>query len=180
MGFYVNDNLGILERMRIDPDGNVGIGTTDPQAELEVAGQIKITGGTPADGKVLTSDANGLGTWEYAPIPTGAVMAFDLGSCPAGWSDWSSAEGRVIVGLDTAQSEFDTKGETGGAKTHTLSINEMPSHSHTIRGRHSAGDVDFRGGKLAETLGASTGETGGDRPHNNLQPYVVLRYCIKD
>ena len=45
-------------------DGNVGIGTTSPGAELEVNGQVKITGGSPGAGKVLKSDANGLATWE--------------------------------------------------------------------------------------------------------------------
>jgi hypothetical protein len=45
--------------------GRVGIGTTSPDAKLVVAGQIKVTGGTPAVGKVLTSsDASGLATWE--------------------------------------------------------------------------------------------------------------------
>ncbi len=42
----------------------IGIGTNTPDAELEVAGQVKITGGTPGLGKVLTSDVNGLATWE--------------------------------------------------------------------------------------------------------------------
>jgi len=44
--------------------GNVGIGTNTPGAKLEVAGQVKITGGTPGSGKVLTSDANGLASWQ--------------------------------------------------------------------------------------------------------------------
>lgn len=44
--------------------GNVGIGTNTPGAKLEVAGQLKITGGTPGLGKVLTSDANGLASWQ--------------------------------------------------------------------------------------------------------------------
>ncbi len=46
--------------------GNVGIGTASPGSALEVAGQIKITGGTPGVGKVLTSDATGLATWQNA------------------------------------------------------------------------------------------------------------------
>jgi microcystin-dependent protein len=42
--------------------------------------------------------------------------------------------GRVPVGIDAGQTEFDTMGETGGAKTHTLSTTEMPAHSHTQQG----------------------------------------------
>ena len=44
--------------------GNVGIGTTNPGAKLEVVGQVKITGGTPGANKGLTSDANGLASWQ--------------------------------------------------------------------------------------------------------------------
>ncbi len=42
----------------------IGIGTSDPSAKLEVVGQIKITGGSPGIGKVLTSDASGLASWQ--------------------------------------------------------------------------------------------------------------------
>ena len=49
------------EHMRITASGNVGIGTASPGARLEVAGQVKITGGSPAAGKVLTSDASEIG-----------------------------------------------------------------------------------------------------------------------
>lgn len=40
-------------------------------------------------------------------------------------------KGRVPVGLDSTQVEFDALGEVGGAKTHTLVTAEMPSHTHT-------------------------------------------------
>lgn len=48
----------------VDASGNVGIGINTPGAKLEVAGQVKITGGAPANGAVLTSDASGLATWQ--------------------------------------------------------------------------------------------------------------------
>jgi len=62
--------------------GNVGIGTTAPGAALHVAGQVKITGGTPGSGKVLTSDANGLATWETAgsSYSTLVTLGSDVGS----------------------------------------------------------------------------------------------------
>ena len=62
--FMIND----IMRVFIDTNGNVGIGITNPGAKLEVAGQVKITGGSPGNGKVLTSDANGLGNWQSPAV----------------------------------------------------------------------------------------------------------------
>lgn len=59
-----------IERIIIEADGDVGIGTHSPGAKLEVAGQVKITGGSPGLGKVLTSDANGLATWQTPAVNT--------------------------------------------------------------------------------------------------------------
>lgn len=47
--------------------------------------------------------------------------------------------GRVPVGIDAGQTEFDTMGETGGAKTHTLTEAQMPSHFHTQQGNLTTG-----------------------------------------
>ena len=62
----------------LEDDTNIGIGTTTPTAKLEVNGQVKITGGTPAAGQVLTSNASGLATWEPIPTPTVNHIYFEV------------------------------------------------------------------------------------------------------
>jgi hypothetical protein len=53
------------EKLRITTNGNVGIGTNNPSAQLEVSGSLRFSGaGTPGAGKVLTSDADGYATWQ--------------------------------------------------------------------------------------------------------------------
>lgn len=90
-----------------------------------------------------------------------------------------NGKGRVLVGRDAAQTEFDTLGETGGAKTHTLTEAEMPAHTHTIPNDNgSSSQNTLMGGNLAEGTTAS-GSTGGGGAHNNLQPYIVINYLIK-
>jgi hypothetical protein len=60
-------------------NNNIGIGTTgSPTAKLEINGQIKINGGTPAAGEVLTSNASGLATWEPVPAPTVNHIYFEV------------------------------------------------------------------------------------------------------
>lgn len=80
-GFYPNG--GTVSAMAINSNGNVGIGIAVPTAKLEVAGQVKITGGSPGAGKVLTSDANGLATWQTpgsSSEPVGTVKGYGEGT----------------------------------------------------------------------------------------------------
>jgi hypothetical protein len=57
-----------LERLSVTSGGNVGIGTTAPADKLHVAGSIRMVDGSEAAGKVLTSDANGTGSWKDPSI----------------------------------------------------------------------------------------------------------------
>ena len=61
-------------------EGNVGIGTDSPSAKLDIAGDIRIRGGYPAQGKVLTSDENGTATWQTPASPdlTGYATTTDV------------------------------------------------------------------------------------------------------
>src|SRR3989339_802884 len=69
---FVINNIGTNTTIN-EGSGSVGIGTATPGAKLEVAGQVKITGGTPGAGKVLTSDASGLASWQSGGGSGGVV-----------------------------------------------------------------------------------------------------------
>ena len=100
-----------LETMIIDlVNGRVGINEANPDSRLHVNGQVKITGGNPGAGKVLTSDASGLATWQTPStttstdssgtnftMPVGTIVQFAGSTPPAGWlmcdgSRYSQAE----------------------------------------------------------------------------------------
>jgi len=90
-----------------------------------------------------------------------------------GFGTWAAyAEGRVPVGK-AGSGTFDTLNAQGGAETHTLSIAEMPAHTHTVNvTTNTSGSVKGNGneGGGVET----TSSTGGGGAHNNLQPYIVV------
>lgn len=84
--------------------------------------------------------------------------------------------GRVMVCKDGSDADFDTLEETGGAKTHTLTTDEMPAHTHSgiAVAPPASGAVygDGTGGPF--TKSGSTASTGGGDAHNNVQPYIVV------
>ena len=101
-----------------------------------------------------------------------------------GFGTWATfGAGKVPVGIDSTDADFDVVGSgtntngTTGAKTHTLSIDEMPSHSHDYtltEGQSNADGYDDNTTARSVTGTALTGTTGGNLPHNNLQPYIVV------
>jgi len=89
-------------------------------------------------------------------------------------------KGRVVVGFNSAETEFDALGETGGAKTHTLTTAQIPTHTHQVTasantGGTGTGWADLTAGSESVT---TDGGTGGGQAHNNLQPYMALNYII--
>jgi microcystin-dependent protein len=54
-----------------------------------------------------------------------------FGTAPAGQFRLPDLKGRMVVGLDSSQTEFDAIGKTGGAKSVTLTVSNMPAHTHT-------------------------------------------------
>lgn len=87
-------------------------------------------------------------------------------------------------------------GETGGEENTTLLVTQIPAHNHLLNASSEAGDSSVPTGKVLantgaldkeyRTLGASTVQlnassisaTGGNQPHNNLQPFLVLNFYI--
>ena len=91
-------------------------------------------------------------------------------------------QGKIPVGKDENDEDFDTLGNTGGEKEHTLTINEMPTHNHhiAVRNNNATGLYETKATNATGDLGDSvTANEGGSQPHNILQPYIVQNYIIK-
>lgn len=177
----------------INIDGNIGIGTTSPSQKLEVNGSINISN---VDGVIYFSDGTNISTAPSSGsgIPTGAVLPFNLSSCPDGWSDFSAAVGRTVVGSGTYSSNSDddgsnseqiySEGETGGRIDHVLTTGQMPSHTHSTSTFVSSPTQNFGGGGEQYYTGggssSGTGSAGSNQAHENRMPYIALKYCVKD
>ena len=126
---------------------------------------------------------------ESAAYPVGAIFTTTVAYADSaavvaaiGGTTWAAfGAGKVLVGLDAADADFDTVNETGGYKTHTLTTAEMPAHTHsyqrqvTSTSALSIHDISLvTGGNTGDT----TGSTGGGTAHTHpiVQPYIVVYF----
>ena len=113
----------------------------------------------------------------------GMIIIWDSASAPAGWglcdgtNGTPDLRGRFIVGA-TGVAPF-TFASTGGAGTVTLTVNQLPAHTHTVATHQGAGTAAGAGdsGVLVGTQTSSS--VGGGQSIPILPPYYVLSYIMK-
>ena len=139
------------------------------------------SGTTAADIRTALGVTNSsiLDAYPVGSVYIGVDSSFDIeGTFGGSWTRIS--QGKVLVGHDDSGSpdaDFDTTEETGGSKTHTLSINEMPAHTHTVSGIENPGGTGSSGsedGTSSFDSSLTTSSTGGGQAHNNMPPYLVV------
>ena len=97
-----------------------------------------------------------------------------------GYGTWVAiGTGRMLIGFDAGDPDFNAPEKTGGEKAHTLTVAEMPSHAHAENAPSAASGGAVRlatdtnaSGSINSTL--STEGAGGGGAHNNLPPYIVV------
>lgn len=181
----LNENPSVAEINKVTDDNmneiKDTINTNTP------VGSISLFAGTTAPSGWLICDGSAVSRTTYANL-------FSVIGTTYGTGDGSTTfnipdlQGRVPVGYKSSDTSFDTIGETGGEKTHTLSVDEMPSHRHdglnwygsitTLNSGGTATKLSAEWSGDSSANGFKTEYAGGGQAHNNLQPYIVLNYII--
>lgn len=133
----------------------------------------------------ITSD----GTIEASNVRIGNKLLLDL-THPIGslyWSTVSTEPGTLFGGtwerikdvFLLAAGDTYTAGNTGGEATHTLTVNEMPTHTHPfisskLYSQTANGWNAPTWGSESRTTSATSGSTGGGAAHNNMPPYLTV------
>ena len=155
-----------------------------------------LTAGNDAGGKLIRNighpqSSTDAATKQYVDnwLHPGAVMAFDLDYCPAGWSPMSQLYGRVLVAAGQGAGLTNRiKGKSGGSETVTLEIPHLPPHDHGFS-YYSAEQFDSKDDGTNNDKGfnrrkaqysGTTEKTGEGKAHENMPPYYVLTFCRKN
>ena len=180
----LNENPNVADINKVTDDDMNEIKTTI-NTNTPV-GCINLYAGSTAPTGWLICDGSAVSRTTYADLFNAIGTSYGAGDGSTTFNV-PNLKGKVPVGLDLNDTDFDTLGETGGEKTHTLTTQEMPSHTHTpattINGNstgYTEGSNWSEGVYTRSTFGVtlSLNNTGGGQSHNNLQPYIVMNYII--
>lgn len=159
-----------------------------PLSALSPVGSMSLFAGDTAPAGYLICDGEAVSRETYANLFTVIGEKYGAGDGTTTFN-LPNMKGRVPVGLDPDDSDFNTLGKSGGAKTHTLTVAQMPNHRHTghyfngqkISLNNGSGgyQMNWTAGAASDESSFATGYSGGGSPHPILQPYLAFNYIIK-
>jgi hypothetical protein len=170
---------------------------------------ISVSSGEITDGTIQFNDLgqNGCSSgqimrwngsaWECADpapsVPSGfCVFSTSQSSCPSGWSRASGLDGDTLRGASSPGGTGGGATHTHSTQNHTLTVAEIPSHTHIIRSsnwQNGSGEGSHRQGDSAGAVtGFSTEAAGGGGAHNHgatgsadsWPPYTNVLICCKN
>ena len=160
-------------------DGTYVMPTTDGDS-----GQVMSTNG---EGQVSFTTLSGVTATISNAYPVGSIyMNCSNATNPGtllGFGTWTAfGAGRVLIGHDSSDTDFDTAEETGGSKTHTLTEAQLPSHRHQVGSNDSGTGPGGAAGNQEHVRDAGVGNgpvtptsfTGSGDAHPIVQPYIVV------
>jgi len=183
----INDVL-FVKGSNVNITGNVSadsfIGSGSALTGVPPTGSIIMWGTTTAPTGWVLCDGSSLNrTGTYSDLF--AVIGTTYGNVSATHFNVPNFKGKVPVGYNAAETEFDAMGETSGVKTVTLTTAQIPSHRHgyMIQSAGQSGATQwlrkiYDGSATPDTTSYTEYEGGGEA-HDNLQPYITLNYIIK-
>ena len=152
--------------------------------------QIWQDGETIATAERMNHIEEGIADLYNAIFPVGQIVIKGDNEDYSNWLGFTwerTAVGKVLVGIDRTDTDFNTIGRTSGEKKVTLAVAQMPKHTHNLKtgARTNAWTepnyaISYQY-QAASTANSSEGIeiTCGNQPHNNLQPYQVVAYWKK-
>lgn len=148
-------------------------------------GSIQAYGGSSAPWGWLLCQGQAISRTTYAELFNVIGTSFGSGDGSTTFNI-PDLRGKTLVGYNSSETEFNAIGKTGGTKTVTLTVAQIPAHTHSLgyAGNIYAGNgptgywTDYDSPTTAYSR-STQANTGGGGAHNNLQPYNTVNYIIK-